>query len=178
MTVGQGIYFFAAALALALLEIQIEGPNGWAAALPTWRWKPRWLCRPVTGYHVYLLSFILLGVHLPQLYMGFSWTREAELMSLFFLLAVGWDFLWFAHNPHFGLARFKPACVWWFGRWWCGVPCDYVVGLAVSAAVCLVPARDLASLSGRATSWGLVLGVFAGLTLLSLVPRFRAVAKP
>ena len=122
----------------------------------------------VTGYHVYLLSFILLSLHLPQLYMGFSWEREAELMSLFFLLAVGWDFLWFVHNPHFGLARFRPADVWWFGTWWLGVPADYVVGLAVSVAVYLAPGRELAARAGR---WGAVAGVFAGLVLLSAVAR-------
>jgi hypothetical protein len=170
---AQAVYFFAAALALALLEIQIEGPNGWAASLPTWRWKPAFLHRPVTGYHVYLLAFILLGVHLPQLYMGFSWAREAELMSLFFLLAVVWDFLWFALNPHFGLARFRPSCVWWFGRWICGVPADYLVGLAVSLLVYLAPAGDLDALGARAGAWARTLGVFAGLTLVSLLGRLR-----
>lgn len=176
MTVAHGAYFFAAAWALALLEIQIEGPAGWASALPTWRWAPRFLKRPVTGYHVYLLTFILLLLHLPQLYMGFSWAREAELLSLFFLLAVGWDFLWFAHNPHFGLARFRPEHVWWFGPWWLRVPCDYWIGTGLSAAVYILPAADRAAAAGR---WAGVAGVFAGLIVLSLAARPRPVlTKP
>jgi len=31
------IYIFVMATVLALLEIQIEGANGWARNLPTWR---------------------------------------------------------------------------------------------------------------------------------------------
>src|SRR4029077_20433942 len=109
MTVSMGLYFFAIAFVLAQLEIQIEGPRGWAEGLPTWRWQSpavlRGAGKPITGYHVFLLSFILLFIHLPLMYLGFSWQREAELMSMFCLLAVFWDFLWFVCNPHFGLAR-------------------------------------------------------------------------
>jgi hypothetical protein len=178
MTLGQGAYFFFAALALALLEIQIEGPHGWAARLPTWRWTPPFLRRPVTGYHVYLLAFILLFLHLPQLYMGFTWSREAELLSLFFLLAVTWDFLWFAHNPHFGVSRFRPRHVWWFSRWWLGVPADYYVGVVLSAGVYLASARDAAALAARAGRWAAVLGLFAALVLLTLLLRPRVSSVP
>ena len=39
----------------ALLEMQIEGPNGWTASLPTWRVENRWTrlffsSKPLTGY--------------------------------------------------------------------------------------------------------------------------------
>ena len=37
MTLAMGAYFFLIALILAHLEIQIEGPHGWAQKLPTWR---------------------------------------------------------------------------------------------------------------------------------------------
>src|SRR5262245_14960192 len=109
MTVTMGLYFFAIAFALAHLEIQIEGKHGWAERLPTWRWQSdavlRWAGKPVTGYHVFLQLFLLLVIHLPLMYTGFTLEREAELIALFFLLAVFWDFLWFVCNPHFGLAR-------------------------------------------------------------------------
>src|SRR6185295_10761806 len=109
MTVASGLYFLAIALVLAQLEIQIEGAHGWAERLPTWRWQSpavlRWAGKPITGYHVFLLAFILLLIHLPQMHVGFSLEREAETLSLFFLLANFWDFLWFACNPHYGLSR-------------------------------------------------------------------------
>ena len=34
------VWLLAVSLLTALLEIQIEGPNGWAAKLPTWRYSP------------------------------------------------------------------------------------------------------------------------------------------
>ena len=78
MSLAIGAYFFLIAFFLAHLEIQIEGPHGWAETLPTWRWDGpggrRWFEKPVTGYHVCLVTLILLCVHLPQLYAG-SWER-------------------------------------------------------------------------------------------------------
>ncbi len=50
----------------AQVEIQIEGARGWAASLPTWRIEGHWLLdlfwggRPLTGYHAWIFSFMLL----------------------------------------------------------------------------------------------------------------------
>ena len=55
----------------AMVEIQIEGPAGWAASLPTWRIESHWLLdifwggRPMTGYHAWVFSFMALVFHLP-----------------------------------------------------------------------------------------------------------------
>jgi hypothetical protein len=188
MTVPMGLYFFAIAFVLAQLEIQIEGPHGWAARLPTWRWETpgvlRWAGKPITGYHVFLLAFILLFIHLPMMYLGFSIEREAEILSMFFLLAVFWDFLWFVCNPHFGLARFRPGNVWWFQKWLLGLPASYFSGLILSlgiyAAAGLLPGSI--SWTERLTRWGLVFATLLVPTLLtvggaSLVSR-RRVALP
>lgn len=84
-----GAYFFFIAFILAHLEIQIEGPHGWAEKLPTWRWDSpavrRWFGKPVTGYHLCLVTCILLFLHVPQFYDG-SWEREADLLAMFFIL--------------------------------------------------------------------------------------------
>jgi hypothetical protein len=179
MSTWQGVYFFAIAFSLAMLEIQIEGPHGWAAKLPTWRWEPSFMKRagrPVTGYHLWLTVFMLLLLHLPQGYLGFSWEREAELLSLFLLLAVVWDFLWFAFNPHFGLARFNREHVWWFRNWVWRVPADYLLGLVGSAAAFLVTSLLRAGLPERALQWG----VFAGsmLLLTASAVALRAFLRP
>src|SRR5438093_13235399 len=56
---------------LAQVEIQSERPTGWAANLPTWRveqywWlDPFWGGRPLTGYHLWVFSFMALPFHLP-----------------------------------------------------------------------------------------------------------------
>ena len=135
MTLAIGAYFFCIAFILAHLEIQIEGPHGWAEKLPTWRWDSprvrRWFGKPVTGYHLCLVTFILLLVHLPQFHGG-SWEREADLLAMFFLLTVTWDFLWFACNRHYGVARFRKGQIWWFPAWALGVPQPYLLAITLS----------------------------------------------
>jgi hypothetical protein len=175
MTVTMGLYFFAIAFALAHLEIQIEGKHGWAAQLPTWRWQSdavlRWAGKPVTGYHVFLQLFLLLLIHLPLMYTGFTLEREAELISLFFLLAVFWDFLWFVCNPHFGLSRFGPGQVWWFKSWFLGLPTPYYAGLGLSLLVYLMGGfafERTEPLWERAISWALVFAALAVPTLLTV----------
>lgn len=121
-----------AALFWAKLEIEIEGAHGWAAKLPTWRLEDHVLLdvfyggRPLTGYHVWAFSFVLLSFHLPFLAMH-AWSLRNELhviggYQLFWCLE---DFLWFIMNPHFGRKRFSREQVWWHKRWFVGLPVDY-----------------------------------------------------
>ena len=121
------------ATAFALAEIQIEGPNGWAANLPTWRVENRWTrllysSKPLTGYHLYTQLFILLAAHLP-FGLGFvpaTWSAEARILSFFMLFWVLEDFLWFVLNPAFGLKRFRAEHIWWHApTWWWIMPRDY-----------------------------------------------------
>jgi hypothetical protein len=188
MTISMGLYFFAIAFVLAQLEIQIEGAHGWAERLPTWRRQTpgvlRWAGKPITGYHVFLMTFILLFVHLPMVYLGFSLEREAELLSLFFLLAVFWDFLWFVCNPHFGLARFRPEQVWWFKSWLLGLPSSYFVGVALSLGIYLAGGLlpGAASWTERLIRWGMVFALFVLPTLATIavtsIGARRRVAMP
>jgi hypothetical protein len=180
MALVMGAYFFLIALILAHLEIQIEGPHGWAEKLPTWRWDSpgvrRWMGKPVTGYHVCLVTCILLFLHLPQFYGG-SWEREAYLLKMFFFLTVTWDFLWFACNRHYGVARFRKGQVWWFPTWAFGVPQPYLVGIALSLGAALAPALWTGAWVEYAQRWGLVFGELLVLTVLvtgfTLRPRRR-----
>jgi hypothetical protein len=174
MTAAMGLYFFAIAFVLAQLEIQIEGPHGWAERLPTWRWDSpavlRWAGKPITGYHVFLMLFILLFIHLPMMYVGFTLEREAEILSLFCLFAVVWDFLWFVCNPHFGLSRFRPGQVWWFKTWILGLPSAYYSGLlssiAIYAAAGFLPAAQ--PWAERLTRWATVFVVLLVPTLVTV----------
>ncbi|MBV8879274.1 MAG: hypothetical protein JO332_04895 [Planctomycetaceae bacterium] len=179
MTAAVGLYFFAIAFVLAQLEIQIEGPHGWAEKLPTWRWQTpavlRWAGKPITGYHVFLLLFIILFIHFPLISQGWSAEREAETVSLFFLLAVFWDFLWFVCNPHFGLSRFRAEHVWWFKKWLFGLPASYFSGLILSMLAYAAPGFFSGALSWteRAVRWGSVFAVLLTGTLIAVAVHAR-----
>jgi len=136
---------FAIAFVLAYLEVQIEGPNGWAAALPTWRIRNRATrfllgVRFLTGYHLALNLLLLLFFHLPIVLNGFSWVVEAKVLMYFCFISFVWDYLWFIINPFFGAARRRQETVWWFDSWWIGFPKDYHLGALAGIGFRLVPA--------------------------------------
>jgi hypothetical protein len=133
----------AAALAAALLEVQIEGKAGWASSLPTWRRAyPRLRAilgnRAITGYHVYMHALVLVLAHLPY-GLGLatpSWSTEARILAFVVLFWVVEDFLWFVVNPAYGLAGFRRDRAWWHAdSWWGFMPRDYWIFLPVGAAL-------------------------------------------
>jgi hypothetical protein len=122
-------------LVFAQLEIEIEGPNGWAEKLPTWRINNRWTrlfygARPLTGYHLWMQVFVLLMVHVPLVLRteNWSWGMELRVVSFFVLFWIAEDFLWFVMNPAFGIRRFRREHIWWHAPyWWWVMPRDYWV---------------------------------------------------
>ena len=121
---------------LALTEIQIEGPNGWAEKLPTWRISNRWTRlfmsgKPLTGYHLYLNCFVLAVLHIPFGLSLVPWSIKTEsiVVSFLILLWTAEDFLWFVLNPAFRIRRFKREHIWWHApAWWWIMPRDYWLG--------------------------------------------------
>jgi hypothetical protein len=150
---GFALAVLTAATVFALLEVQIEGAQGWAAGLPTWKIDNRFtrlLCgqRPLTGYHFYVHLFVLTMLHLPYaLFLVVpSWHAELRLAGFLLLFFITEDFLWFLFNPHFGLGRFRREQIWWHARvWWWVMPRDYWV--------CSVLGVLLYVLSWRVGSW-------------------------
>jgi hypothetical protein len=141
------LMFFVTLIVLATLfslaEIQIEGPNGWAANLPTWRVSNRWTrvfysSKPLTGYHLYTQLFILAAIHLPFALgmVPLTWQMEARQLSFYILFWVLEDFLWFLLNPAFGLKRFRRRDIWWHGKtWWWVMPRDYWIFIPIGFAL-------------------------------------------
>lgn len=176
-SIGYAVYLFVLATFLALLEVQIEGPYGWAEKAPCWRPNPNSFVaksyarimsdKPLTGYHIAMFSLVFIILHFPFL-AGVSWTlvKELEVFSTYFLLAVCWDFLWFVWHPKGGLKKFKPKFIWWHKHWIKDrVPTDYPSGLVVSLFFALI-----AVVFGGPNIivwWGVTLGILTGLTLLS-----------
>jgi hypothetical protein len=124
-----------------MVEVQIEGPDGWAAKLPTWRITEGWFLallggRPLTGYHAWIFTFIPLVFHLPCVLLArWSWRIEARVLGCVALFWIIEDFAWFVENPAFGWARFDREHAWWHQHWLLGLPVDYWVYLIVGGAL-------------------------------------------
>ena len=119
-------------LFFAETEIQIEGANGWAASLPTWRIEKHllldifWGGRAMTGYHAWVFSFMFLAFHLPHVVQGrFSWRSEARCIAALMIFWIAEDFLWFILNPGFGWKCFSQENVSWHKHWAFGAPVEY-----------------------------------------------------
>jgi hypothetical protein len=136
LSVEQHVFFAVtcvlAAFLFAKVEVHIEGPDGWAAKLPTWRTenvltKIFFGGRQLTGYHLYVNLFVLAFVHMPfAIGTPWSWRAEALVWSFLILFWMIEDFLWFVVNPHFGLKNFKKEKIWWHSRAWWGIaPKEY-----------------------------------------------------
>lgn len=128
------------AIFFAEVEIQIEGPSGWAASLPTWRIEHHWLLdifwggRPLTGYHAWAFSFMFLVFHLGVfIAQKWSWRIETRIIASLMLFWIIEDFLWFIFNPAFGISNFSPDKVSWHTHWFMGIPADYWNFTIVSA---------------------------------------------
>lgn len=122
-----GLSFF-----FAKVEIQIEGPDGWAKNLPTWRIEKHWLLdifwggRALTGYHAWMFSFIALIFHTPLFFIKeFSWFYEIKIVGMIILFWIIEDFLWFVFNKSYGIKKFNRENIPWHPRWFLFLPVDY-----------------------------------------------------
>ena len=142
------------AFLFAQLEIQIEGPHGWASHLPTWRLpetSPLRLLfggRPITGYHVFAFAFMAAAFHWPLALFGhFTLPLEARILASLALFWILEDFLWFVLNPAYGLSRFKKHHIPWHPHWFLGVPVDYLVMSAAAVTLFVYSVWAMAPLS-------------------------------
>jgi hypothetical protein len=136
-------FLFAYALLFAFVEIEIEGPHGWAERLPTWfRITPIYARiygfamrgKPLTGYHLVMFFLPLWSFHIG--FVGglpWTWAAEATALSSYVVWVVIWDLLWFVLNPRYGWNRFRRGEVWWHkGPWFGRFPIDYYSALGTS----------------------------------------------
>jgi len=172
------IYLFVLATVLAILEIQIEGQNGWAKNLPTWRPKiqsffvkiySRFMSgKEMTGYHLSMFAFVLLIFGLPFVF-GFPFTIENLLktVSFYFIFCILWDFLWFVLNPWYPLSQFKGRILGFHHKKWLwGIPTDYWGGAVISLLVVL----PLLGVDKSIINWWLInMAMFCGETALLIL---------
>jgi hypothetical protein len=80
------LFLFGYALLFAAVEIEIEGPHGWAERLPTWFRITPWYARaygilmrgkPLTGYHATMFALSVWSFHIGFV-AGVPWSWPAE----------------------------------------------------------------------------------------------------
>jgi len=136
------LWVLVVAFFFANVVVQIEGPAGWAAALPTWRIESHWLLdifwggRAMTGYHAWVFSFMALVFFMPLAFNGrFGWRDAALALAGLMTFWIVEDWLWFVLNPAYGWQQFNPAHVPWHKHWLLFAPTDYWVGLGGAALI-------------------------------------------
>ena len=173
-----GCYLFLVCFLLANLEIQIEGPNGWASNLPTWKTDNpiiTWIFvgKPVTGYHIFLNLLLLILFHFPFLFQKYSAMIEFKILYSYIIICVVWDYHWFIMNPYFGLQKFKAGNIWWFKNWLAGFPLDYYLGVIFSLILYISPVIfSKVRLKRRLYSWfTITLTLFLLTMIMSIIVK-------
>jgi hypothetical protein len=131
---------------LALLEIQIEGENGWAGKLPTWKIKNpfgKFLNWPyITGYHVFLGLFLFFCLQLPFFIdFAFNLKNEILIIEVFFIIMLLEDLFWFVFNPRWGVKKFFTEDIWWQTKKFLFLPKNYWVGIIIFIILELIRTR-------------------------------------
>ncbi len=173
------LYLFLMALVLAVLEIQIEGKNGWAKNLPTWRPSAnKWYTKlysailsgkELTGYHLAMFTFVFLIFNLPYVFnLPLTWENWLKTLSLFFIFIMVWDFLWFVINPNYPLKRFGKEDKINHLKWVWRIPNDYLLSCGLSFLL-ILPIVYLNQTWNIVYWWTQSVGTFALLTLLSVL---------
>lgn len=186
------LFVLALSAVVALLEIQIEGGNGWAACLPSWRVQSPWLKRllngkDLTGYHLYLSLELLFFFHFPAVFVRWTPALEFTIFSAYFAFMACEDFLWFVFNPHFGWRKFTRGNIAWFSRWAGPFPIDYYFLLLLSASCAwlsgFVSVQNTLTLplqTEHLLEWGMGFLFFCGFAFLMIIvtgPYIRAFQK-
>lgn len=112
------------AILYSALEIEIEGPYGWAKKLPT----VKMFNTRFTGYHILMNITVIMSIAYAII------PRKGLLYGIFFIIA--WflieDFCWFVLNPYYGINKYyKENISWHEGPWPLGIPIHNYIGISL-----------------------------------------------
>lgn len=116
-SLGFATYTYLSGALYALMEIEIEGSNGWCKKLPTFTIKSGPF-KSFTFYHIIMTAIVFL----TNIYPLYLLQNNDEIFSYDFLLVniynlTLWfgveDFLWFVLNPYYTLNRYKRDQIPW-----------------------------------------------------------------
>ena len=108
----------------SLIEIEIEGENGWCKKLPT----PPIInigTKNMTLYHIYMLLFIITIVSF-QTNLALEISSIVYTISHIFMFIVLEDTMWFIFNPFYTVEKYSKEKIWWHSNqpWILGIPLD------------------------------------------------------
>ncbi len=173
------IYLFIFVLAIAFLEIQIEGKDGWARNLPTKRitptgWK-KGLVNFIAGednftlYHIAIETVLFLALAMPFAFgLDLSLRNILKAVSLFLLINPIWDFLWFVLNPYFTWRRFTQKDIPWRKNWLGFIPKVYLTTWIISLVI-LLPVASTGNNLEIIRWWGANFLLFLSQTFLMVI---------
>jgi hypothetical protein len=140
--IKQYIFTLVLAIITALWEIQVEGKEGWAKQLPTFRinvfFRKLLGGKPLTGYHIFLLLIFIIVFHGLFINELGTWKVESTIFGLIFLFFVIEDVMWFTFNPHYTLKRFRKKQIEWHSRWFLGLPISYWYGTIIGTILLIL----------------------------------------
>lgn len=140
LTVYDASFLFWSALIYALIEIELEGKNGWCEKIPT----ARNVIGTFTLYHIYMILFLMIMISMifiPRFYIACNTSEFTPWSAVccFVFYVVAWflleDFLWFVFNPYYTLCKYNKEEVKWHTQWVGAVPLHNVLGILALAAI-------------------------------------------
>ena len=113
--INNGIFVYFVSIIYSLMEIEMEGPNGWCTHMPT----ARNILATFTFYHLLMMAFIILVFfqlfHRKDIWMIIMYT------TLFFFIE---DVMWFMFNPYYTIKKYSKENIHWHTRWIFGQPIE------------------------------------------------------
>ena len=140
VSIFDAAFLFVFIVIYALIEIEIEGPDGWAKNLPT----PKNFLFHLSLYHVYMVTLAILIICAFVYYRDTKQCLEDDekstmykirsVVSRILFMAVAFfllqDFIWFVLNPSFTVSKYTSEHIQWHTSWFMGIPVFNYVGLA------------------------------------------------
>lgn len=120
--IHNGVFVFFVALLYSLMEIEMEGKDGWCKNLPT----AKNVLVSFTWYHILMMVIIILIFY--QTFQHLDIWMTVFYITSFFLIE---DFLWFVFNPFYGINNYKQENIPWHKNWSAELPIENFVGLAI-----------------------------------------------
>ena len=124
-------YTLLSGLIYSLIEIEIEGPNGWCEKLPTCNFV-KLGSKNMILYHIYMLIYLTITYisMYTFTYNSISIENVCNVVSNISLFLMVEDVLWFSLNPYYTIGKYTKEDITWHSNqpWIFSVPLDnYII---------------------------------------------------